>query len=358
MQSCPSAVDAQAGTLSPMPDTCPKCSQPIEAGDVKCPVCGEPMPEPVVAPANKAVVIFAALMPVLALIVIGGSIGGVAAFLYRHHAATPTPIAIQAPLSQASAPVPPPITPVPTLAPPVVSPSVVTPTAPLVPTPPPLPRAAVTPPAVPAIPLKPAAPAIDYPAPLLTDLDPPITGPGTTLKLTGENLSLVNKVLLINSHGATFVKANIVSKEDKQLQIRIPDVPFADYGIVIAAFSPGGVAILADQHTLSAESYSPDSHPHDSVVSVHQGDEIFAGDHMVIIARPGADVSLGNDCVAFLNSDVRLKAVGKRCHIYFVPPAPLEAGVSRDGFVEIKALTPNFDSDAFRVKPAPPGQDQ
>ncbi len=307
---------------------------------------------PIVAPPNKALIIFAALMPVIALIVIGGLIGGAAAFLYRHHAATPPPTAIDTPSSQAPAPINPPIAPVPTIAAPapvpIGPPSVDTPAGPVVP----------APPAVPVAPPPPAVPAIDYPAPLLTDLDPPITGPGTTLKLTGENLGLVTQVLLINSHGATFMKANIVSKQDTQLRITVPDVPFADYGIVIAAFSPGGVAILADQHTISAESYSPDSHPHDSVVSVHQGDEIFAGDRMVVLARPGADVSLGNDCIAFLNSDVRLKAVGKGCHIYFVPPAPLEPGVSRDDFVEIKALTPNFDSDAFRVKPAPPGQDQ
>jgi hypothetical protein len=303
------------------------------------------MPEPTVAIPNKAIVIFAALMPVIGLLVILGLLGAIAFVLLRHQSPTP-PNPVSSPSSLPHSPPSSPVAP-----PSVVAPTPVAPAAPVHPV--------VIPPPVAAAPPPPAPPAVNYPPPSLTDFDPPISGPGTTLTLHGENLGLVNRVLLISSHGAQSTRAIILSRQDKQMLIVVPPVSFADYQIVIAAFSPGGVAILADQHTLSAESYSPDSHPHDTVVSVHGGDEILAGDRMVIFARPGADVSMGNDCIAFLSEDVRLKGAGTRCHIYFVPPAPaLLDGVNRDGLKEIKALSLNFENDAFRVKPAPPGQDQ
>ena len=340
-----------------MPDTCPKCGKPIEAGDVKCPACGEPMPEPIVAAPNKALVIFAALVPIIGVIVVLALIGGIV-FVLMHHQ---QPATTQSMVNHPPDPAPPGAN-QPTI--PSIPPAAETvPAAPQpLPAQPPVPPPAASPPAVPPapafIPPPAAAPAVDYPAPSLTDFDPAIAGPGSTLKLDGDNLSIVTRVLLISTHGEGSKRAIITSKSDKQLWIAVPDVSFADYGIIIAAFSPGGVAVLADQHTLSAESYGPDSHPHNSVVSVHGGDEIFAGDHMVILTRQGADVSMGNDCIAFLSDNVRLRAVGKRCHVYFVPPAPLEVGVSREGLTEIKALSLNFDNDAFRVKPAPPGQDQ
>ena len=189
------------------------------------------------------------------------------------------------------------------------------------------------------------------PEPTLTDFVPPIAPPKSSLVLRGTGLALVNKVLFISSHGASSVEAKIVFAMDRQIIVTVPEVSFADYGIIIAAFSPGGVAILADQHT-GATPWGIDGHLHDTVVSVQSGDEISTRDGMVVLAKSGSDITVANNCIVFMHEDVKLHSHGRGCQIYFVGPA------SRDGLTAIKALNVNFDNDAFRVKPAPAGQDE
>lgn len=328
-----------------MSDQCAKCGAAVEPGDVKCPACGVELPEVGPPPVNKALVLLATLVPLLGLLLVVVCLAGivVAAVMYSRGVSkkpveTGPPPAVVLPPAPPSAPVA--VTPVvpepiqPPVAPPVVLPQ-----------PPPV---AVAPPAIPKVNVEP---------PVLDDFDPPIVPPGKLLNLRGQGLKEVTRVLLISSHGAASVRATIVSKTTDLVTIVIPNVPFADYGILIAAFSPGGVAVMADQHT-GATPWGTDGHLHDTVVCVQPDDSISTQDHMVVLGMPGSEVSIGNDSFAFLREDAKLKGRGDRCHIYFVGPAAPPEGISRQGLNEVPAMSINFDKDLFRVKPATADQDQ
>ncbi len=100
-----------------MNDACTKCGSALEPGDVKCPACGTEVPAPVAPPVNKAMVLFAALLPVLALLFIFTCLAGIALAVFKYsntrsHAVT-TSEAISQPAVGPEAPVtsaPPPAT--------------------------------------------------------------------------------------------------------------------------------------------------------------------------------------------------------------------------------------------------------
>lgn len=319
-----------------MSDKCEKCGQPIEPGDVKCPACGTEVSPPVLEQPNSGLALLAVFLPLLALVVVIACLGGIvfAAVMFSRVQASKS--AAQA--AQVSPP-------------PIVAPQQMLPKDPVPPTPPPMPpmppMVKVTPPAVPV----PAPAMVNAPEPTLTDFVPSIQSPGKPLVLRGSGLAMVNKVLFISSHGATSVPGKIIYAVEHEVIVTVPEVSFADYGIIIAVFSPGGVSILADQHT-GATPWGTDGHLHDTVVSVQPGDEISTRDGMVILAKPGSDISVTDNCVVFMHEDVKLRRHGKGCQIYAVAPE------LRLGVTVIKALNVNFDNDAFRVKPASGNEDQ
>ena len=133
--------------------------------------------------------------------------------------------------------------------------------------------------------------------------------------LRGENLAAVNQVLLIDSHGAAAVPAKIIFKMDRQVIVEVPGIPFADHAIDIAVLSPGGAALLIDQHT-GVTPWGTDGHLHDTTIHVRASDEIQVLDHMLVLADSDTTLSLGDGCVAFIGSGSTLKSRGKKCRIY------------------------------------------
>jgi hypothetical protein len=192
-----------------------------------------------------------------------------------------------------------------------------------------------------------------YPEPQLDDFVPPIAAPGSKLVLRGLGLAAVDHVQLISSHGAASVEATIVHARDDQLIVTVPKVPFENDPLFLLVRSPGGVAIMADQH-MGNTPWGTDGHLHDTAVNVRPGDEIDTRDNMIVTAQEGSTVSVGDHSLALLGKGVTLQSHGKNCTIYYVAPVELAPGVSRDGMTEVPSIQVNTSMDAFRVKPAPP----
>jgi len=196
--------------------------------------------------------------------------------------------------------------------------------------------------------------AVATPPPEPHDFDPAIAPVHSQLVLRGNYLSAVKKVLLISTYGGlASAEAKIISATDGQFLVQVPNPPYLAYPYVIAAFSPAGVAVMADQHT-GKTPWGADGHLHNTVVNVRQGAEISTRSAMVVFAQPDSTISIGDGCTAFLSKGVTLKARGRHCHIYYVAPLLMDATVSRDGMLEVKSISIDFSKNALRVKLALP----
>jgi hypothetical protein len=319
-----------------MPDQCPICRQEIPTGADHCPACNSAATQPA-----AATVMAAAMLPVIGLVVFLLLATGVFLAMMKlfHVKHLNSPAAIAMPL----------------LAPPPVN----SPPLDTVPPMPPDPIADPTPSAIPAQPvaLPPPTPeTATAPPPLLNDFVPPVAAPGSKLVLRGEGLATVDRVQLVSSHGAARVDAKIVYARDDQIIITIPKVAFENDAIFLLVHSPGGVAIMVDQHTGNTP-WGTDGHLHDTAVNVRPGDEIETHDNMIITAQEGSAISVGDNSLVLLDTDVTVKNHGKNCTIYYVAPVELSPGVSRAGMTQVPSVQVNTSMDAFRVKPAPPDAD-
>jgi hypothetical protein len=342
-----------------MPDSCPVCQTPIEPGATTCATCAPPavavaptepvtlapaaeaVPTPAsepVAPTNHTLGVLAAFaLPVIATVVIVSLIGIIGYGVFNLlHRLVPKP----SPAGQPTAMAPPPRTSLltGTTTRPSESPSDLT---------------ASPQPVVPSMPVPtpPLRPAVVLPAPELTAFTPQVAGKGLPVSLSGERLTGTREVQLISTAGAKSMPAKIIAAGKSRVVIRVPDVPFANDDIIIAAISPGGVAVLIDEHT-GATPWGTDGHLHDTTVIAKTGDSIDTLDRMVVLAQPYSTVSVGDDSVAFLSDHCTLTAHGKNCRIYYVAPITLGDGVTRDGLIEVPSIDVQAPGSAFRVKPA------
>jgi hypothetical protein len=331
-----------------MPDTCPNCQTPLPPGATTCAVCDPPAPavparDPVTLapaedtpppqPTNHTLGVLAAFsLPVIATVVIVSLLGVIGYGVFNLlHRLVPKPPATPAAVSNRASshldtvpnpPAAPPVEPPQTL---VARPS---PTA-----------AAQTPPTTPAV----------VPAPEMTGYTATGFGKGMLAALNGDNLDRVTRVELISSAGARSADAKIVEKSKAQIVIEVPAISFEDDDIILAAFSPGGVALLIDEHT-GATPWGTDGHLHDTTVIAKTGDSIDTLLRMVVLAQPSSTVSMGDNSIAFLSDHVTLAGHGKHCKIYYVAPIALAPGVSKDGLIEVPSIDVQAPGPAFRVK--------
>jgi hypothetical protein len=193
------------------------------------------------------------------------------------------------------------------------------------------------------------------PPPILDDFV--VATSGSPLVFRGRGLAAVDHVQLISTTGAASTDAEILQKLDSQVIINVPKVPFANDDICLQISSPGGIAVMLDQHT-GATPWGTDGHLHDTAVIVRSEDSISTGDNMLLVGRDGCEIAIGNNCIAYLERNVKVKAHGNNCHIYYVGSVELAPGVSREGMTEVPSLQINLDMDAFRVKPQQAGAGQ
>jgi hypothetical protein len=200
----------------------------------------------------------------------------------------------------------------------------------------------------------PEAPESAEPAPTLSGFLPETGLPGDALFIRGNHLDDVRSVLMISSHGAVAVNCVLLYQDTGSVTARVPDIRTGTDGIVIAAISNGGISVLTDQHT-AVTPWDTSKPLKNTSVIVNTGDRVRTRDHVVVMAAPGSEVSLGDDCVAFLADHVKLTSRGQRCKIYYVGPLMVSAGVSTEGMIAEPSIEVSANSDAFKISYVRPG---
>ena len=93
--------------------------------------------------------------------------------------------------------------------------------------------------------------------------------------------------------------------------INVPKVPFPNDDICLQISSPGGIAVMLDQHT-GTTPWGTDGHLHDTAVIVRSEDSISTGDNMLVVGRDGCEIAIGNNCIAYLERQRESKSPWKQ----------------------------------------------